>query len=367
MNAAITAGSTPDMVIGYPGDLANYYNAGVIVPFDSYINDPKDGLSQAQLAEINQPVMFGKYDGKIIAISAAGSEQVMFYNADMLKAAGFDKPPATWDDFDKVCAAVSKPPDVNCYAFVPSASTFAAWVWSRGGDYTSADQKKAAFDGPAGVDTLKWLKNQADKKWSYQPSGSFGDQTDFGNGKVAFTFSSTAGLPFYDSAVSGSKNPFKWGIAPFPGGANGKQVVDFFNPSFGILKSTAEKQRAAWLFVKFMLSKDGGVDWALATTYFPAAKSTLDSLAAMDDATAKAANPSFAKVLAQYKDAIKFQSAAQIEPASPAWQGARSLVENMITAVFTGKSGADFKATDPDAAAKEGAQRVNDAISQYGK
>lgn len=367
MTAAITANSVPDLVWGFPGDLADYYNAGALVPLDSYINDPKDGLSAAQLAEINTSLYFGKYDGKTIAISAAGSEQVMYYNADMLKAAGFDKPPETWDDFDKVCAAVSKPPDVYCYAFVPSASTFAAFVWSRGGDYASADEKKAAFDGPAGVETLKWLKNLVDKKYAYQPSGSFGDQTDFGNGRVAFTFGSTAGLPFYSDAVSGSKNPFKWSIAPFPRGANGKQVVDFFQPSMSIMKTTPEKQRAAWLWIKFMLSREGGTDWALATTYFPPAKSTLDALNAMDVATARQANPNFAKVLDQYKLATKFATLGRVEPTAPAWQGVRAIVDNMTTAVFTAKSGPDFKATDPEAAAKEGAQRVNDALAQYGK
>jgi multiple sugar transport system substrate-binding protein len=324
-------------------------------------------LTAAQLAEINQSLYFGKYDNHIITVSAAGSEQVLFYNADMLKAAGFADPPATWDDFDKICAAVSKPPDTNCYAFVPSASTFAEFVWSRGGDYASADEKKAAFDGQAGIDTLKWLKNMVDKKWAYQPSAAFGDQTDFGNGKVAFTFGSTAGLPFYADAVSGSKTPFKWGIAPVPGVTKDKQVVDFFNPSMAIIKSTPEKQRAAWLWIKFMLSKEGGTDWALATTYFPPAKSSLDALTAMDAATAQAANPNFAKVLDQYKLATKFAAMGRVEPASPAWQGARTIVENMITAVFTGKSGPDFKAFDPEGAAKEGGQRVNTALAQYGK
>jgi len=368
MTASITANSLPDIVWGYPGDIANYYNAGVVVPFDSYISDPKDGLTADQLADINTSVYFSKYDGKTIAISAAGSEQVMFYNADMLKAAGFTQPPATWADFDKVCAAVSKPPDTYCYAFIPSASTVAEWFWSWGSDYASADEKKAAFNNPNGVAMLQWLKNQADKKWSYQPSGSFGDQTDFGNGKVAFTFSSTAGLPFYATAVSGSKAPFNWNIAPVPAGPNGKQIVDVFQPSMAILKSTPEKQRAAWLWVKFMLSKDAGTDWALATTYYPPSKSTLDSLLSMDAATAKAANPGFATVLDQYKLGTKFAASyGRVEPASPAWQGVRSIVENMVTAVFTGKSGADFKATDPEGALKEAEQRVNDALSQYGK
>lgn len=367
MNAAIAVNSYPDLVWGRPADLMTYYNAGVVVPLDSYINDPKDGLSAAQLAEINTSLYFSKYDGKTLFVAAAVMEQVMYYNADMLKVAGFEQPPATWDDFDKVCAAVSKPPDTYCYAFIPNASTFASWGWSRGGEYTTADEKKATFDDSAGIDTLKWLKNQSDKHWAYQPSGAYGDTTDFGNGKVAFTFSMSSGLPYYSDAVSGSKKPFKWGIAPFPAGPNGKQVVNSYNTSMAILKTTPEKQRAAWLWIKFMLSKDGGTNWALATAYFPTSKSTLDALNAMDEASARAANPDFAKVLDQYKIATKFAALGRAEPISPAWQGARTIIENMMIAVFTGKSGADFRATDPAAAAKEGAQRVNDALSQYGK
>jgi len=38
-----------------------------------------------------------------------------------------------------------------------------------------------------------------------------------------------------------------------------------------------------------------------------------------------------------------------------------------VTAVFTGKSGSDFKETDPEKAAKEGVERVNKALSEYGK
>lgn len=367
MQAAITASATPDLIIGNPGDLGTYNTAGVMVALDPYINDPKDGLSAAQLAEMDPNLYLDKYDGKTIGVSFGRSEQVLIYNADVLKAAGFDKPPETWDDFDKVCAAVSKPPDFYCYAFVPSASTFAQWDWSRGGKYASDDEKKAVFDEPAGVETLTWLKNQADKKWAYAPSAAFGDQTDFGNGKVEFTFSTTAGLPFYNDAVKGSAKPFNWAIAPSPHGPNGKSNVTIFGPSIGIVKSTPEKQRAAWLFIKFLLSKDSEITWGAQTQYFPAPKSALDSLVSMTQDQANAINPNYGKVLTQYKAAVTFLPLGRREPASPAWQSVRSIIGNMMTAVFTGKSGADFKTSDPAGAAKEGVQRVNDALAQYGK
>lgn len=361
--AAITANNYADLVLGNPGDLADYDNAGAMAPLDDYINDPQIGLTKDQLAEIDQSLYFDKFGSKTLGISMGRSIQVMYYNADALKAAGFDNPPATFDDFDKVCAAITKP-DFSCYAFIPSASTFANRDWNFGGQYASADEKTAAFGDAAGVDALTWLKNQADKKWAYQPSGAFGDQTDFGNGKVEFTFGSTAGLPFYYQAVSGSSKPFNWSIAPMPDGPNGKNYVDIFGPSIGIMKSTPEKQKAAWMFLKFLLTKDVEVEWAQVTTYFPATKSAQDAVGAMDPATVS--SKAFAAVLPLYKLAAGFLVNGKREPSSPAWQSVRSILANMETAVFTGKSGPDFTATDPAEAAKEGADRVNKALSQYG-
>lgn len=366
MMAAIQANAVPDMVMGNPGELGQYDDAGAMIDMTSYISGA-DGLSAAQLAEINQSLFLDKFGSKTLGLSFGRSAQVMYYNADMLAAAGFNKAPETWEDFDKVCAAVTKG-DVACYAFVPSASTFASWVWSWGGTYSSADEKKATFDDAAGIATLKWLKNLIDKKYAYQPSAAFGDQTDFGNGKVAFTYGSTAGLPFYYAAVKGSAKPFKWDIAPMPRGPGAKNNVDLFGPSVGIVKSNADKQKAAWLFLKYMLTRDQEVDWAAATTYFPAPKSAQDAILALTDAQAAALNRDFPNYLPQFKTAIGFVSAVGMrEPNSAAWQSARSIIANMLTAVFTGKSGADFKETDPEKAAKEGVERVNKALSEYGK
>ena len=55
------------------------------------------------------------------------------------------------------------------------------------------------------------------------------------------------------------------------------------------------------------------------------------------------------------------------EPTAAAWQGPRSTISTMLTAVFTGKSSADFTATEPEAAAKEGVQRANKVLDNYGK
>ncbi|MCC7164518.1 MAG: ABC transporter substrate-binding protein [Anaerolineae bacterium] len=364
MNASITANSLPDLVLGNPGDLGTYHAAGVMRPLDDLMADSTNGLGELA-SQIDPALYFDKFGDETIGVSTGRSIQVMYYNADLLKAAGFDSPPATFEEFEEVCAAVSKPPDVYCYAMVPSASTFANLVWNNGGDYASADETMAAFDNPAGVATLEWLKKLADNEWAYIPAAAFGDQTDFGNGKVAFTVGSTAGLPFYQRAVAGSAAPFEWGIAPLPRGADGGNYVDIFGPSIGILQSTPEKELGSWLFLKYLLSQPVEEEWAQVTTYFPANKAAADAVGAMDPA--QIANAGFAAVLPQYKQAVTFVADGKREPTAAAWQSVRNIIANMMTAVFTTKSGADFTATDPAAAAKEGVERVNKALSEFGQ
>ena len=376
INAAITANALPEIATGNPGDVFDWNTSGAVAVLDDYIKDAKDGLTADQLAEMsmktpNGELYFDQVGGKTLGISPGRSTSVLYYNVDMLKAAGFNEPPATWEDFDKICAAVTKG-DNYCFAInSPSVetSTFATWVFSRGGTYASADEKKATFDDAAGVDSLKWLKNLVDKGWAKTPSTtSRGDQTDFGNGKLAFTFGSTAGLPFYQDGVNGRKEgPFQWSIAPYPAGPKGKQLVDFFGPSMAIMKTTPDKQKGAWLFVKFMLQPQNLVEFGLRLSYFPATKSARDTIAAMDADKVKGTNARIALVLPQFKKGLSFIPMGVREPISPAWQGARALIQNMLTAVSTAKSSPDFTATDPEGAAKEGVQRVNKQLDTYGK
>jgi ABC-type glycerol-3-phosphate transport system substrate-binding protein len=364
MNAAITANSMPDMILGNPGDLGTYHTAGVMLPLDDFIGDPTDGLvDMASVLDYN--LFFDKFGDDTIGISPGRSILMMYYNADMLEEAGFDGPPATFEEFAQMCEALNNPPDRYCYALAPEASTFANLAWNFGGQYASEDEQTAVLDDAGGVAALEWVKQLADNEWAYIPAARFGDQTDFANGKVAFTVGSSAGLPFYNAAVQGSANPFTWSVAPLPRGPNGDNYVDIFGPSIGIVQSTPEKEKGAWLFLKSLLDKETQEEWAQVTTYFPANREAAEAVGAMDPATIE--NQNFAAVLPQYKQAVTFLANGKREPTNPAWQAVRSIVANMMTAVFTAKSGADFTATEPAAAAAEGVERVNKALSEFGQ
>jgi multiple sugar transport system substrate-binding protein len=350
--AAITAGTTPDLAVAYQNTVAEYANAGKIVALDDYINSAKYGLTAADLADIFPAFLasdkYPSQGGKILSWPPNRSLEVMYYNIDLIKAAGFDgNPPATWDDFAKMCKAASKA-NAKGYAISISASTFASWVFTRGGEVISADGKTALINQKPGVDALTFLKDLVDNGCAYQIAAAYADQTDFANGQAMFTFGSSAGLPYYAAAIidkATNKPKFNWSIAMMPN--TGKPVVDMYGPSWTVFKSTPEKQLAAWQFLKWFTQADQTARWSIATGYFPVRKSAADSTTIKDQFTK---DPN-------YKKAFDFLQYAKGEPTVAGWDPVRSAIQDAETAVVTGKAA-------PQAALDDAAKKAAEALNQ---
>ncbi len=344
--AAVAAGSPPDLTIGYQNDVANYVKSDAVIALDDLMKDSQIGFTADDLKDIF-PSFIDKYvqfGNKVYSIAFMRSMEVMYYNADMLKAAGLTKPPETWDDFMKVCAAAVKPPDVVCYELPGSgaASTYATWIFNRGGDIFSADGKTVAFDQKPGLDAMAFLADMFTKKYAIIQAKAYQDQTDFSLGKVVFTFGSTAGLPYYASAIKDAGKVTNWGIAPSPHSTK-DPVTDVYGPSVAIFKTTPEKQRAAFTFLKWLMSKDPNAEWVKATYYFPARQSTKDALA------------DFIKANPLYGDAFEWLKYGRGEPTTAAWNPIRNFIGDAMVAIGNGKG-------TPESVVKDAAQKSNDAL-----
>jgi multiple sugar transport system substrate-binding protein len=248
------------------------------------------------------------------------SMEVMFYNQDMLQAAGFDQPPQTWDQFMQVCSAVSNPPNTYCYELNPDASTFAYWVFSRGGDLVSPDAKTVAFDSAAGLDSLQLVQTLFQNNEAILIGKAFQDQTDFALGKIAFTFGSTAGLPYYAQAVQQAGTVSNWNIAPSPH-TTPDPVVELYGPSVTIFKTDTDKERAAFVFLKWLMDPAPNAQWCEATQYFPARQSTQSNMT------------SFIQDHPMYGEALGWVQYGRTEPALAAWTAIRTYIQDAMTAV----------------------------------
>ncbi|MEJ2210983.1 MAG: ABC transporter substrate-binding protein [Anaerolineae bacterium] len=326
VTASIAAGTPPDLSIAYQDQVAGYIKSDAVVPLDSLMDDPEIGFTAQDLQDIFPTFIdhYPLYGNQVYSIAFMRSMEVMYYSQDLLTAAGFDGPPQTWDDFLNVCSAVSSPPDTYCYELNPDASTFAYWVFTRGGDLVAPDAQSVAFDGPAGVDSLQLVQTLFENDEAILIGKAFQDQTDFALGKIAFTFGSTAGLPYYAQAVDQAGTVSNWDIAPAPH-STADPVVELYGPSVTIFKTNPDKERAAFVFLKWLLDPEPNAQWCEATQYFPARQSTQSNMA------------DFIQQQPMYGEALGWVQYGRSEPALAAWTAIRTYIQDAMTAVADGQ------------------------------
>lgn len=336
--------NAPDMVLAYQTDLEPLARKGTLIALDDLMQDNAIGWSARDLADIF-PAFIDRYPragNKVYSLGFMRTMQVMFYNAEVLVAANAGVP-QNWEDFNTICAAVSKPPDRYCYEMAADASTFAGWIWSRGGNLVAPDAKSVAFDQKAGLDSLTWLGNLYQKRQALTANRPFQLPADFATGKAVFTFDTVTGLSAYDRAVKSTVKPFAWGIAP-PPRTTAEPFVDVYGPGVAIYKTTTEKQRAAFVFVKWLMDPLPNADWVTVTGYMPARASTGAALVDYFKA-----NPAYAL-------AFTWLRYGRAEPALAAWAPLRGLLADAMSAVAGGQ-------VAPDAALKDAAKKANDALA----
>jgi multiple sugar transport system substrate-binding protein len=327
--AAIAFGSPPEMTFTYHSWVTEYAQADVIQPLDDYIANEKYGLTKEGWRMENGELedyfpaflagdLYPAFDGELLSLSPSLGMEVMYYNVDMLNELGYENPPATWDEFKAMCMDATRDTDddgINDtfgYAVLPSGSTFAGWVWSRGGELLSKDGQSVMFQ-EQGLEALTLVKDLMDSGYAYQAVVEDGDRSDFSQGKVLFVFDSLDGLLYYSAAIeegTAVQPEFEWSIAPFPHEA-AKPIVGMYGPTLCVFKTTPHKQLAGWLFIKWFTEPEQAARWAIAANHFPVHKSAIET------ETMKAyfeENP-------LYEETLGFLEYARMEPAVAGWQG----------------------------------------------
>ena len=336
--AAIAFGSPPEMTFTYHSRVAEYAQADVIQPLDDYIADEKYGLTEEELQDYLPAFLAGDrypaFDDERLSLSSSLGMEVMYYNVEMLNELGYENPPATWDEFKAMCMDATQDTDGDGmndtfgYAVSPNGSTFAGWVWSRGGELVSKDGQSVMFQ-EQGLEALALLEDLIDSGYAYQAVVVDGDRLDFAQGKVLFIFDSLDGLRYYSVATEEGtivEPEFKWSIAPFPHEA-AKPIVGMYGPTLCVFETTPQTQLAGWLFIKWFTEPEQVARWAIAADHFPVRKSAIET------ETMQAyfvENP-------LYEKAFGFLEHARMQPAITGWQGIHDALRTAIVDVASGQ------------------------------
>lgn len=331
MVVGLQGGSVADLVVAYQNQAWEYLLADGIVDLIPYMTSARWGLSQAAAADYVEAFLLqDRIEGRQIALPPNRSIEVLYHNMDWLRELGAPGPPATWEEFARLCRAArdqpfsGNPAGMRSLGFVldVDASRAASMTFSRGGDFLDPAGTSYRLDTPEMAASLQLMQELAAEGAVELMGEAYGDQTAFNIGEALFMLRSTSGLPFVQEGVASGAD-FDWGVAP-PPQAGPEPVVNFYGASISVCRTTPERQLAAWLFLKWFTEPPQQARWVKASNYFPARKSTRRLLADYLEQ-----NP-------RYASAYQLLEYGKAEPSLPGYEAVRRLISSTVVRVVQG-------------------------------
>jgi len=213
------------------------------------------------LMELNA---FTEYDSgaKQMAIPLVSFMDMLFYNIDILSAAGFDHPPKTRDEFLTYARAVSRG-DSGAAGYALSLSQrdrqalardVFSWIWASGGSLFSEDENGVLVLTKVPAKELSFF-GVLNKDGLLAPDifETTGDERleAFVQGKTAMIIASTAVIPYLREKMGDDA----FGVTTIPvSGTGGKYTVGISSVYAGISANTAYPE-SAWSFLSFLAGK----------------------------------------------------------------------------------------------------------------
>lgn len=276
--------------------VASYAANGFIVPFAD------DIAAEAKAGVVAPAITAGTYDGKLYSLPMNSSAQVMFYNIDMLKAAGITPPEGltpgatltaadiaalgqdkrwTFEQVGEAARAVSAGDGGKSkpwgFAFGQFAELYVLQPLggSLGASIISDDAMSAAdlLDGPAWTKAATWYSDLFNT-WNASPrSLGFGEAPQmFANSQLAMFIGGTWDVP----SVADSKINF--GVAPYPRFADGKAVTPTGSWMLSVTSASPDAAAAADFARYATLSEEGTSLWFANLNQLPTTLSLLDKI-----------------------------------------------------------------------------------------
>lgn len=247
LQTSIAGGTAPDTFELNYENFVTYASAGSLLDLGTVAGDGDTSVYAPESLNAF------KRDGKQYALPASFSTVVLFYNKDLFEAAGVEPPTSSWTWEDERAAA-ERLTDRKKGVFGDFQPVqffeFYKTLKQAGGEFLSADGKKAAFNSPEGVRAAEWLVSKVGKVMPTEAEigGTADYDTNlFKSGKLAMWHNGIwqfAGLK--DAA-------FEWDVVVEPGD-KAKASAVFHNAV--AVSATTRAGKAAYAWARFLSSSD---------------------------------------------------------------------------------------------------------------
>jgi len=283
IQSGINTGFLPDIVIAPMNQIVSWDNfRHIITPLDPYIQDPEWGLSVEDISDYYS-VMWehGVIKGTRLGIPGISASSLLIYNQSWAGELGFDAPPTTPEEFQTQACAAAADSITNLNNAVISGgwiantdpTTMMGWILAYGGNviddtvdgyFLNSQETKSAFD---------FVKGLFKSGCAWVPETPYPD-SGFASRGGLFYSTSINGLRYIKSAFNTAGNTDEWIAIPYPS-SDVEPIVSLQTSSYAVIKSTPQKQLAAWVVINWLNQPKNQASLVESTGALPSRKSTV--------------------------------------------------------------------------------------------
>jgi multiple sugar transport system substrate-binding protein len=259
LSTSIAGSSPPDLFLMSYRFYGQFASRGALEPLGPYLDDSE----QFEVDDFYpQAIDAFRWDGDVICLPQNISSLVVYYNGDLLRAAGLEDPPSSWSwqqmvhyaerlttDADEDGAAETYGLGVD-----PEVIRVAPFVWSNGGRLVDDEEDPARFLLTE-VHALQALQAFLDLRTVHGvvPTEEEAESQDFEsrflNGDLAMIMESRRVTPTFRTITD-----FEWDVAPLPTFARPMTIL---HSDGYCLTAASDRKDEAWRFLEFALGPDG--------------------------------------------------------------------------------------------------------------
>lgn len=332
LTTAVASGEGPDVAQIGLSLLPTFVEAGALMDVSDLVGDhpalADDNFPSGVSADALNP------DGGVHSFPWVSDTRVLFYRSDILGEAGFDEPPATWEEMHTVAQALSARGEDQYGYYIPQwdAPLPIAYTWQAGGDVIN-EAGEIELDTPA-------FHEAVDHYLAFHESGVVPTNGDFDQalGFITGTAPMLVSGPYLAGAIRDQAPELEgsWGVTTVPTHETGTSL--FAGSNIGVWSGT-EHADAAMALIAYLAEPETQLAWYEQVNELPAVSAALEQLKDGDDETV-------AVYAAQLED-------ARLLPLDPRWDAVGSEILDTLNAIaLTGE--------DKDAALAELFASVDD-------
>ena len=263
---------------------AAYQADGLLLPAEQYVSD--ETYAKLYPAFLEQSVV----DGTVWAIPDLASARALYYNEDILTAAGVEVP-TTWDELKAACEAI-KAYDSSIYPWGIDMTTdegqaaFAYYIWNNGGDFTDAEGNWT-LNSDKNVEAIEYAIDLVNSGYTNTDPANetrYALQDMLGAGKLAMMIGPNS-IPTY---VADGGYEVNYGFAAIPTNGGNPSVSAGVMDRFMVFDKghSAEKLEAIKTFFDFFYDDTRYSEWVLMEGFLPATSTGGEIVASSDPAMA---------------------------------------------------------------------------------